>query len=296
MRYESPGASGTTIDYARLWDEQHARSLAQKEKMGENRGRFWSSQDVVDRFVKNVISGDRSRIENQIAGMQIPPGSSVLDIGAGPGTLAVPLALMGCRVTTVEPSAPMGAAMEEYRRTVNAPPIREIRSRWEDVGPEEAGVHDVVVASRSLIMGDIRNSLLKMDAAARRAVHLYWFISSPHASGGNAELWPALHGEPYYGEANADVLWNVLCQLGIYANVKVDARDRIRRYSGFDEMKQDFYNRSFVKEDWQREIVDAFLLDRAVPDGSGYVVLGSSRTAHIWWEKDDPSPDQSVSV
>ena len=274
------------INYARLWDEQHARSLAQKKRMGEDRGKFWSNQDVVDRFVRNVISGDRSRIESQIAGMQIPPGSSVLDIGAGPGTLAVPLALAGCQVTTVEPSAPMGAAMEEYRRLVNAPPIREIRSRWEDVSPEEAGVHDVVVASRSLIMGDIRNSLLKMDAAAKRAVHLYWFISSPPSSGGNDELWPALHGEPYHGEANADVLWNVLCQLGIYANVKVETRDRDRCYSGFDEMREDYYNRLSVKEDWQREIVDAFLLDRAVSEGSGYIVPGRSRSAHIWWEKD----------
>lgn len=274
------------IDYASLWDEQHARSLAQKKRMGEDRGKFWSNQDVVDRFVRNVISGDRSRIESQIAGMQIPPGSSVLDIGAGPGTLAVPLALAGCRVTTVEPSAPMGAAMEEYRRLVNAPPIREIRSRWEDVSPEEAGVHDVVVASRSLIMGDIRNSLLKMDAAAKRAVHLYWFISSPPSSGGNDELWPALHGEPYHGEANADVLWNVLCQLGIYANVKVETRDRDRCYSGFDEMREDYYNRLSVKEDWQREIVDAFLLDRAVSEGPGYIVPGRSRSAHIWWEKD----------
>ncbi len=274
------------IDYARLWDEQHARSLAQKKRMGEDRGKFWSNQDVVDRFVRNVISGDRSRIESQIAGMQIPPGSSVLDIGAGPGTLAVPLALAGCRVTTVEPSAPMGAAMEEYRRLVNAPPIREIRSRWEDVSPEEAGVHDVVVASRSLIMGDIRNSLLKMDAAAKRAVHLYWFISSPPSSGGNDELWPALHGEPYHGEANADVLWNVLCQLGIYANVKVETRDRDRCYSGFDEMREDYYNRLSIKEDWQREIVDVFLLDRVVPEGPGYIVPGRSRSAHIWWEKD----------
>ena len=274
------------IDYARLWDEQHARSLAQKKRMGEDRGKFWSNQDVVDRFVRNVISGDRSRIESQIAGMQLPPGSSVLAIGAGPGTLAVPLALAGCQVTTVEPSAPMGAAMEEYRRLVNAPPIREIRSRWEDVSPEEAGVHDVVVASRSLIMGDIRNSLLKMDAAAKRAVHLYWFISSPPSSGGNDELWPALHGEPYHGEANADVLWNVLCQLGIYANVKVETRDRDRCYSGFDEMREDYYNRLSIKEDWQREIVDVFLLDRAVPEGPGYIVPGRSRSAHIWWEKD----------
>ncbi len=274
------------IDYARLWDEQHARSLAQKRRMGEDRGKFWSNQDVVDRFVRNVISGDRSRIESQIAGMRIPPGSSVLDIGAGPGTLAVPLALAGCRVTTVEPSAPMGAAMEEYRRLVNAPLIREIRSRWEDVSPEEAGVHDVVIASRSLIMGDIRNSLLKMDAAARHAVHLYWFISSPSSSGGNDELWPALHGEPYHGEANADVLWNVLCQLGIYANVKIETRDRDRCYSGFDEMREDYYNRLSVKEDWQREIVDVFLLDRVVPEGPGYIVPGRSRSAHIWWEKD----------
>ncbi|MDD4566642.1 MAG: class I SAM-dependent methyltransferase [Methanoculleus chikugoensis] len=296
MRYESTGASGTTIDYVRLWDEQHARSLAQKEKMGEDRGKFWSNQDVVDRFVRNLIFGNKSRIENQIAGMQIPPGSSVLDIGAGPGTLAVPLALAGCRVTVVEPSAPMGAAMERYRRLVNAPPIREIRSCWEDVGPEEAGVHDVVVASRSLVMGDIRTSLLKMDAAARHAVHLYWFFSSPSASGGNAELWPALHGEPYYSEANADILWNVLCQLGIYANVQVETKKRGQRYTGFEEMREDYYKRLSVTEDRQREIVDAFLLERAVRDGSECVVPGRSRTAHIWWEKGDPTPDQPASV
>jgi SAM-dependent methyltransferase len=282
MCYTNPG---TAIDYISLWDEQHARSLAQKERMGEGGGTFWSNQDVVDRFLRNLISGDRSRIENQIAGMQIPPGFSVLDIGAGPGTLAVPLALAGCRVTVVEPSVPMGAAMEEYRRVVNAPPIRAIRSRWEDVTPEDAGVHDVVVASRSLSMGDIRSSLLKMDAAAKHAVHLYWFLPSSSDSGGNAELWPALHGEPYCGEAGADVLWNALCQLGIYANVHVETKERNHRYANFEELRRDYYNRLSVAEDWQREIVDAFLLERAVPEGSGYVVPGRSRSAHIWWEK-----------
>jgi len=113
--------------------------LRRKERMGEGGGKFWSNQDVVDRFVRNLITGDRSRIEGQIAGMQIPPGSSVLDIGAGPGTLAVPLALAGCRVTVVEPSVPMGEAMEKYHRVVNAPALRAIRSRWEDVSPGEAG-------------------------------------------------------------------------------------------------------------------------------------------------------------
>jgi SAM-dependent methyltransferase len=280
-----PGTSGTVIDYVCLWDEQHARSLAQKERMGEGGGMFWSNQDVVDRFVRNVISGDQSRIENQIAGMHIPPGSSVLDIGAGPGTLAVPLALAGCKVTVIEPSVPMAAALDKYRRLVNAPPIRVIQNCWEDISPVDAGVHDVVVASRSLMMGDIRNSLLKMDAAAKHAVHLYWFLSSPSFSKGNVVLWPVLHGEPYYSEANADTLWNALCQLGIYANISVETKDKSQRYSGFEEMRLDYYNHLSVREDWQREIVDAFLLKRAVPDGLEFVVSGCSRTAHIWWEK-----------
>ena len=253
--------------------------------MGEGGGKFWSDQGVVDRFVQNVIAGDPSRMEKQVAEMRISPNSSVLDIGAGPGTLAVPLALAGCRVTTVEPSEPMGLAMEKYRDMMHAPPIQEIRKRWEDVTPEEAGVHDVVVASRSLIMGDIRNSLLKMDAAARHAVHLYWFLTPPSASGGNEELWPILHGEPYCNEANADILWNALCQIGIYANITVKTKDKSQHYPSFSAMQEDYYNRMSVSEEWQRNIVDAFLLDRAVREESGYVIPGVSRTAHIWWEK-----------
>ncbi|MGB4049412.1 MAG: class I SAM-dependent methyltransferase [Candidatus Methanoculleus thermohydrogenotrophicum] len=284
MCYNNPGAA---IDYISLWDEQHARSLAQKERMGEGCGTIWSNQDFVDRFLRNLVFGDRSRIEGQIAGMQIPPGSSVLDIGAGPGTLAVPLALAGCQVTVVESSVLMVEAMGNYRRLVNAPPIRAICSRWEDLSLEEAGVHDVVVASRSLVMGDIKCSLLKMDAAARHAVHLYWFLPAPSDSGGHAELWLELHGEPYCGEAGADVLWNALCQLGIYANMQVETKERNHRYAGFEELRRDYYDRLSVAEDWQREIVDAFLRERAVPDGSGYVIPGRSRSAHIWWEKQE---------
>lgn len=273
------------IDYFLIWDEQHARSVAQKEKMGEGGGKFWSDQGVVDRFVQNVVSGNPERMEKQIAEMKIAPGSSVLDIGAGPGTLAVPLACRGCHVTTVEPSEPMGIAMDQYRRMMHAPPIQEIRKCWEDVTPEEAGVHDVVIASRSLMMGDIRNSLLKMDGAAKSAVHLYWFLTPPSASGGNEELWPILHGEPYCSGANADVLWNCLCQLGIYANIAVETKDKSQHYGSFSEMQEDYYNRLSVSEEWQKNIVDAFLLDRAVREGQGYVIPGVSRTAHIWWEK-----------
>ncbi|MDR3102259.1 MAG: class I SAM-dependent methyltransferase [Methanocalculaceae archaeon] len=274
------------IDYVSLWNEQHARSVVQKEKMGEGGGTFWSNQDVVDRFVRNVVFGESSRIEKQIAEMEIPPGSSILDIGTGPGTLAVPLAVAGCHVTTVEPSEPMSAAMETCRKMAGAPPIREIRKCWENVTLDEVGVHDVVIASRSLIMGDIGNCLLRMDAAARRVVHLYWFLVPPSSSGGNEELWPVLHGEPYCSEANADVLWNALCQLGIYANLTIETKGKSQWYADFAELTRDYYHRLSAHEEWQQCIVDAFLADRVVHERSRYAVPGLIRTAHIWWEKE----------
>ncbi len=45
--------------------------------------------------------------------MAIPPGSRVLDIGAGPGTFAIPLARGGCAVTAIEPLSVMREVLIE---------------------------------------------------------------------------------------------------------------------------------------------------------------------------------------
>ena len=68
---------------------------------------IFSKQANVDQLVKSVIERSADRIKDQLAALSVPAGSTVLDIGAGPGTLAVPLAARGCRVTVVEPSLPM---------------------------------------------------------------------------------------------------------------------------------------------------------------------------------------------
>ena len=114
-------------------------------------------------------------------------------------------------------------------------------------------------------------------------MHLYWFLPAPSDSGGHAELWLELHGEPYCGEAGADVLWNALCQLGIYANMQVETKERNHRYANFEELRRDYYNRLSVAEDWQREIVDAFSLSGRFRKGR--VCCSGVRGLHIWWEK-----------
>ena len=197
-------------DYCQIWDETYTHALEGKLTPGDTEDSFWSDQENVDRFVKHLLNNKGGVIEDNVPSMYIHPESTVLDIGAGPGTLAVPLALRGCRVTTIEPSIPMGEAMEKYRICMHAPKIAEIRKRWENVTQEEAGSHDYVIASRSLMFGDLRKNMLKMDGAAKKAVHIYWYLTSKSSSWGHEDLWPALHGKPYYSAPNAVVLWNAL--------------------------------------------------------------------------------------
>ncbi|MDO9523344.1 MAG: class I SAM-dependent methyltransferase [Methanocorpusculum sp.] len=272
-------------DYIRMWDEQMARAFQQKRTAGEDNGSFWDNPVNVDRYVKRLQNDDRGRVEKQLASMKIPQGSSVLDIGAGPGTLSVPLALSGSSVTVVEPSGPMIRGMETYRALTNAPPIRVIQKTWEEASLLEIGRHDVVIASLSLMMENIRDCIKKMDACANSAVHLFWFLIPPSLSRGNKDLWPLLHGEPYDYEPTADILWNVLFQLGIYANLTVESRSVGQAYTSVEEMHQDYYTRLLANTDEQKGVVDRYLGERIRKTENGYVLPGTSKTAHIWWEK-----------
>ncbi|MDO5844804.1 MAG: class I SAM-dependent methyltransferase [Methanocorpusculum sp.] len=274
------------IDFAKIWDDMIIRSGKQKAKASDGGDNFWKKQENVDRFVDRLMHDDRGRIENQLKSMNIPSGSTVLDIGAGPGTLAVPLSLNGCKVTTVEPSEPMGAAMETYRKKTGAHEISEIRSKWEDVSADIVGKHDYVISSLSLMIGDIKNNLAKMDACADKEVHIFWFLTPPSLSRGNIELWPLLHGEEYCYEPTADILWNVLYQMGIYANLTIEKRKKSQAYPSLESLYSDYWTRMDVTSEKQKEIIRNYLKDKIVKVENGYAVPSSTATVHVWWKKE----------
>ena len=119
----------------------------------------------------------------QLGGIKIYPGAKVLDIGAGPGTLAVPLARRGCKVTVVEPSPMMVSALREYQASEQVEDIRIIEKRWEDVTIEElGGPFDIVIASYSLSMVDIGEAVRKMDTVCSGTVYLFWFLKPSPSS------------------------------------------------------------------------------------------------------------------
>ncbi|MDU9375867.1 hypothetical protein McpSp1_04460 [Methanocorpusculaceae archaeon Sp1] len=271
------------VDYLSLWNAQHEAANRQKQIFSDGKS-FWEDSQNVSRFLDRLFDKDRARIKNQLARMQIPKGSSVLDIGAGPGTLAVPLSRAGCFVTAVEPSKHMRSAMQEYRNIMDAPEIQEIPCRWEDVDATDIETYDVVIASLSLGLDDISASLLKMDAVARNTVHLFWFLSPPSWAEVNAALWPQLHGTEFAFEPRADLLWSCLCQLGIYPNLFVEHVKKERRTAAEDEIISHYCRRLCIREEWQQKIAAAYVRDHIAADAE-LCISGVSKTAHIWWEK-----------
>ena len=121
------------------------------------------------------------------------PGDTWLDIGAGGGRLALPLAHVTVRVIAVEPSAAMrdqlGAAIAES----GLGNLEVLDLRWPD--PAWSDLVDVSLAAHSLY--DIGAIGPFLDAMERHSRRLCVALLRPWARGASlSALFEAVHGEP----------------------------------------------------------------------------------------------------
>lgn len=156
----------------------------------------------------------------------------MLDVGAGPGTLAVPLAKTVQSVTAVDFSAQMLAALEEEAARAGVANIRTVQAAWEDDWPNH-GIepHDVAVASRSLSVDDLAAALVKLDRWATRRVVLSDRVGSGPF---DPELFAAV-GRDFQPGPDYIVTVNLLYQLGINARVDFIDLERCRHFRSREE-------------------------------------------------------------
>ena len=201
------------IDWNCIWK---LTLLASRQGSLEN---GYDKEEAAERYDRSEIA--RRDGERRAAGLEIDPSWSVLDIGAGPGTLALPLSRRARQVTAVEPSSAMVKRLEMHIAEEGISNIRILPKRWEDLSDEEVGEHDLVIASYSLSFLDMREALLKMDRLAKRQVILYWFAGVPSWERIRVDLYPRIFGREHVCHPMSDVLYNLLYSLGIYADVQV---------------------------------------------------------------------------
>ena len=280
-----PEPAGIDPDWNEVWKIRQKRHGL--SKVPDDPSHNWDKKENAERYDANSRSGYDPRISITLEGLDLGRDSQVLDIGAGPGTLAIPLAPRVRKVTAVEPGEGMVAILRERVAKEGITNISCVRKRWEDVdiACDLAGPYDIVIASLSLTMEDIRAALHKMDAASRRYVCLYWFVDMPFWERMYADLWEPLHGSPYYSGPKADCLFNVLYQMGIYANVEMLPLSKEYRFDTMDEMAEFFRRRFGVKTGKQQKVLDDYLGALVREEDGRVIVSGNSVFAKLWWRK-----------
>jgi SAM-dependent methyltransferase len=279
QRFFPPSAS---TDWGEIWKTMMAR----RQGIAPDCATLWDDRKHARHYWSTVQQLGENYIHKSLLELPLLPNSRVLDIGAGPGTLAIPLSKSVSQVTAVEPSPGMMAVLEEnisHEKTSN---IACIRKRWEevDVDSELSAPFDAVIAAFSLDMPDIRKAVQEMIRVCKGRIYLYWFAGVPTWTSNYATLWPILHGRPYHPSPKSQVLLGVLKQMGIDPAVEFIPMTFPMRFRSLDEASEELSSEFNVRTEYQKTILADYLERILILEEESLVLPHSYMAVKMWWK------------
>jgi SAM-dependent methyltransferase len=273
--------------WRRLVESRRRQMDAAYERLRRTSADFWTQR--ADAFQRRVgVMGEDDPLVRRVLAL-LPEGGSVLDVGAGTGRFAVPIARHAGRLVAVEPSREMAGHLRANAREHGLGNIEPIESGWLE-RQETVPPADVVLCAHVLYPhADIEAWLRTLDAHARLAVVLT-MMGDWNEPPILMELWQRFHGEsrvlqPTYFDAFAS-----LREMGIYANVEVQpVGTTLWRFETLDEAVEAAREHLLLPGTPE---VDAALregLEANLVRTEQGLSLPSRRVAGIvWWQTDDP--------
>jgi SAM-dependent methyltransferase len=215
---------------------------------------------------------------------------TLLDVGAGTGRYALPLAAHAARVTAVEPSAGMRAFLEREARERGLSNVRTVAAPWEDAAVEP---HDVVLCAHVLNpIADVVPFIEKLRAYARRSCYIAMRVEqmAPEID----PLWPEVWGVARPPEPTALDLLNLLYAIGIHASMLLVPFTGPGPYDGMEDAVVRARQLLFLPpEPDERDVrIRRFLEDTLITRADGALDWPAPRQAGlVWWETmDSPVP------
>jgi SAM-dependent methyltransferase len=215
------------LDWNYAWKCARSR-MSLYERRASSNG-FWN---IRAKCFKNADNGAQDRVRLLCETLGISKRTTIMDVGCGPGNLAVPLAQTASHVTAIDPAELMLKELHLRANRKNVTNITTINKEWDKILPNEISSHDLVVSSYALIMDDLKDALKKMHAVSQKWICLFWFAGKE--TFGYDVIWPRLFNKPYVAGPDHLYVLNLLNQLEIYPNVRIFEQDHVVT---FDSMK-----------------------------------------------------------
>lgn len=223
---ELASSNGQAFNWSDLWVEARRRSTWTTESCLTKS--FW------DRQWGKSHADHSERIEWILHRLEIGPNDSVLDIGAGPGLLTIPLAEQARLVTAVEQSEVAASRLKESLESNKLNNVRIIPESWLDLDVgKDVDRHDVVLAAYALGTVVPKPFIEKMIGAASRRVVIVEPAGPRHWQ--HPDLWPRLTSMPFDPGPDYIYIVNLLHEMGFLADVVIGEYSMVKKFKNMDE-------------------------------------------------------------
>lgn len=207
----------------------------------------------------------------------------VLDVGCGEGSVTIPLAKRVKKVIALDSSPKMLEFLEKRAEEQGIDNIDTILKPIEEISYEEIGDVDVVICSRSLNgIIPIKDVLCQLDKIARKYVFITIFgpENKKIEKDFDKELGIKTEDFPDY-----NYFFNILFNMGIYANVERFDLNNYREYGSIEEAMDNGKFRLDLYSDEEKELLKEYL-ERILTfeDGKYFNVKDKADWIMVWWK------------
>ncbi len=206
-----------------------------------------------------------------------------LDVGSGCGTLSIPLAESGKKVTAIDSSKAMIRALQDEIKERKIKSIDTIEAAWGDV---EIKPYDVILcANVPGLLKDSTGFLEKSNNLAKKAVFLIVGVD-PHADKFYyKELYPLLFNKAFSPKKGFIEMYSSLNNMGIFANVKIIEYNFDQPFKGMDEAIAFWKEYIPLSTDEHDKTLTTFLERKLKKTKAGLIAKFRKKSAIIWWRK-----------
>lgn len=216
---------------------------------------------------------------------------TVLDVGCGEGSVTIPIAKRVKKVIGIDSSPKMLEFLEKRADDNGISNIKTILKPIEEIRYEEIGDVDVVVCSRSLNgIIPITEVLGELNKIANKYVFITIFGPENKKIEKDLDKELGIKTEDF---PDYNYFFNILFNMGIYANVERFDLNNYREYDSIDEAIDNGKFRLDLYSDEEKELLRKYLeriLTKDEKTGKLYNINDKADWIMVWWKVENSTP------